>query len=106
MSSISYDSYRSAPRRYIELGSVDEGESYEVDVTQIYYDKLDKMFVLITASGCSCWDGDCDEEKFKTLEELEKSLVTDDRTYNPTLMGAKELIKEAKEKWTELATKQ
>jgi hypothetical protein len=80
----------------IELASLDESADYEVDITEICYDPINNEFVLRTASGCSCWDGDYDEERFATLDEIYKSMKADDRTYNPSLSGADQIYDEAK----------
>jgi hypothetical protein len=80
-----------------ELGRVDEADAYEVDQAAIYIDERTGLFILRTASGCSCWDGDCLEERFPTLDELEYALLGDTtRDYNPTLKGAEDLIAQAR----------
>lgn len=86
----------------IELASIDESTDYEVDCTEIHYDPKTLELVLLIASGCSCWDGDYDEERFKTLTELKMSLLKDDREYNPSFSGAEKLIKEAERKYYEI----
>lgn len=78
-----------------ELAFVDEADSYEVDQTGIYVDE-NGTFVLLTASGCSCWEGDYDEEQFESLDALENALINGDRTYNPSLNGARQLVAEAR----------
>lgn len=78
-----------------ELAFIDESQPYEVDQTGIYVDESG-VFVLLTASGCSCWEGEYNEEQFASLEALEISLLNDDRTYNPSLLGAKALVAEAR----------
>lgn len=78
------------------LSSVDEADPYEVDEAHIGVDAATGKFVLLTASGCSCWDGEYDEEVYDSLDALERALVTDDRRYNPTLMGARQLVAEAR----------
>ena len=80
----------------IELAELDESASYEVDYTFVGLNKETGKFTLVTASGCSCWDGGCDVEEFDDLDSMEKSLVTEDRTYNPSLSGAKWVMEEAK----------
>lgn len=77
-----------------ELAFLDEADSYEVDETGIYTDEV--KFYLLTASGCSCWDGDYDEAVFDDFESLKNFLLSEDLPrYNPSLNGAKELIAEA-----------
>lgn len=75
------------------IAKVDESESYEVDSTEIWKTK-DGSYVLITASGCSCWDGDFDREDYKTLELLAVGLFSGERMYTPSLHGALELLKQ------------
>lgn len=80
-----------------QLAYIDEADSYEVDQAGIYFDPATREFVLVTASGCSCWEGDCDVERFPTMDALEVALINDTREYNPTLKGAQELIADAHE---------
>jgi hypothetical protein len=89
----------------VELDQLDESASYEVDYTFVGIDKETGKFALVTASGCSCWDGDCDVEMFDNLDDMEKSLVRDDRTYNPSLSGAKSVMEEAKKTFREMCLK-
>ena len=85
-----------------ELASLDESEDYEVDYSFVGLDS-DGKFVLLTASGCSCWDGDYEETPFDSLDALEASLIEGDadgndiHRYNPSLSGAKEMIARARE---------
>ena len=79
-----------------ELSSFDESQDYEVDIGGIYLDS-DGKFILLTASGCSCWDGDYSEEIFESLEALELTLLTSDGDrWNPSLLGTHQLIQEAR----------
>lgn len=80
----------------IELATLDESMQYEVDITEIHYDPKTKEIVLITASGCSCWSGEYEEERFKSLLSLKRSLLKDDRQYTPSYKGAEQLLKTAK----------
>ena len=80
------------------LAVLDESASYEVDITELHYDPKTKELVLWTASGCSCWDGDFDEERFKSLGAVKKSLLTEEKDFNPSFKGAYHLIEEAREK--------
>src|SRR5689334_13277882 len=80
----------------IELAFIDESYPYEVDQAMIGIDKTTSQFVLMTATGCSCWEGESTVEEFSSLEELESSLMNKDRTYNPSLKGAESLLQEAK----------
>jgi hypothetical protein len=83
----------------VQLAEIDESERYEIDTTDICYDPDTKEFVLLTASGCSCWDGEYEEQRFGTFKALEDSLLGngDDRRYNPSLKGAEQLLQEARE---------
>lgn len=80
-----------------QLAFIDEADDYEVDEAGIYLNEQTGQFHLLTASGCSCWDGEFDEEIFDSLDQLESSLINNDRSYNPSLNGANRLINEAKE---------
>lgn len=84
------------PENYVELARLDESADYEVDVTVIVYNKKSKKFLLGTASGCSCWDGDWNSEEFNSLKGIEASLLKDEREYNPSFKGTLEIIKQAK----------
>ena len=91
-----------------ELAFLDESESYEVDYTFIGLDAAGK-FVLLTASGCSCWDGDYDEATFDTLDALASSLIDGDEDgndkyrYNPSLVGAKQAVEDARKSLERIA---
>lgn len=78
------------------LAEDDRSESYDVDITAIYRDG-DK-FLLATASGCSCWDGDYDVETFDSLDALAESIsiTGDDRRYNPSPATAVDLVATAR----------
>ena len=81
-----------------QLGFLDESEPYEVDQTGVFFDPKTNKYVLLTASGCSCWDGDFEEEQFDTLNELEESLMDGrQRQYNPALENVKTLMDEVRE---------
>jgi len=94
MEELIYSQYR---EELVVLSELDESEAYEVDYTLIGYDKKKGKFVLVTASGCSCWDGDCQVEYFDTLAEMHKSLGVHgpDRDFQPSLMGVERAMKEA-----------
>lgn len=78
-----------------ELAFIDESADWEVDQTSICVDE-EGTFYLLTASGCSCWSGEYEEERFDSFEALEAALLNEDRTYNPSLTGAQQLLKEAR----------
>ena len=85
-----------------ELAFLDSSEGYEVDMTGIYYDSNTKDFVILTASGCCCWNGEGEETHHATLDDVEKELIgINTRQYNPTLTGAEHLITEARKSWSE-----
>jgi hypothetical protein len=84
-----------------QLGFIGQAESYEVDQWGIFFDPIAKDFVVITATGCSCWDSEFDEEHFPSLDEVEKSLMKDNRDFNPTLKGLESLMAEARQAWIE-----
>lgn len=84
-------------KKLTHLAFLDEADSYEVDQCLIGIDPTTGKFILMTASGCSCWDGYATVEEFDSLDALESSLINEDRTYNPSLNGAKSLMQEARE---------
>jgi hypothetical protein len=75
-----------------EILSIDNSESYEVDYAGVYWDPKTSKIAYITASGCSCWDGDYAEEQFGSIEALRRSLLHDEKQYNPSLSTATQLI--------------
>lgn len=93
--------YRQRTDELIELAFVDESEEYEVDENGIYFDPKaspQDQFVVIQASGCSCWDGEYEEHKFPTMEAVEAFLTNDESKYHPSLSGVKALLRQAKKK--------
>ncbi len=79
------------------LAFLDESADYEVDMTGIYTDKV--KFFVISASGCSCWDGDYHEEVYETFKDLKDSFKLDEvNPYQPSLSGVETLVKEAEMK--------
>lgn len=88
---------------YVELASIDESEFYEVDMAEVYYVPTERKFILRTASGCSCWDGDYDETKFDTLPALREHLLgAGNERYTPSLSGAVTLMDEAEATFAKL----
>ena len=79
------------------LAGIDEADIYEVDANEVYQ-KPDGSFLLRSASGCSCWDGDWTETEYPDFESLENTLMNTAQigSYSPTLKGAEQLIREAK----------
>lgn len=49
-----YDDKHPSNEGLISLGDVDEGEQYEWDVTEVWYDPETKWFWVYSDSGCSC----------------------------------------------------
>ena len=90
--------YYDYEQELVVLASLDASEAYEVDYTLIGYDKKIGQFVIVTASGCSCWDGECDVEYYPTISDLFKSLgiYGKDREFQPSLKGAEQLIEEVR----------
>lgn len=87
-----YDSYDGDKLPGTLLAHVDESEAYEVDQTMIRQDGDE--WILATASGCSCWDGEWAVERFDTLEALFGAIGRDsevERMYNPTFAGVEAL---------------
>ena len=85
--------------RVIPIAAIDESEYYETDITEVYFDTHSNEFLLISASGCSCWDGDYSETRYTDVESLEKALLDDGNKdqYNPTWKGANELLEQVRE---------
>lgn len=73
--------------------------AFIVDQSAICFDHKTGKFGLFTAEGASNWNGEFDEEWCDSLDELEKVLIYGERTYNPSLSGAKELMIQAKAAW-------
>lgn len=74
------------------IASIDESEPYEVDQTAIFADGDE--WILATASGCSCWDGDWEVERYDSLDSLFESIGPKSgvgRAYNPSFAGAEAL---------------
>lgn len=84
------------------LAAIDESESYEVDITEIYLDPKTGKFFLATASGCSCWGGEYDVEEFISLDKLGDSIFKSEnpeRHYNPSFKAAEQLLAQARTNW-------
>jgi hypothetical protein len=95
------------PKDWTLLAEIDESYPYEIDVTEIYRDGRG-YFVLATAAGCSCWDGEYDEETYATYPELVAALnllTAPERTYNPSPVGATDLLAQVQGKMALLETK-
>lgn len=96
-SGMELDRWNSAPLEgWSLIADVDESAPYEVDQTRIY-SLEDGRFVLATASGCSCWDGEWETQTFSSLDEIENAVLYREKyAYNPSLEGAKTLVEQAK----------
>lgn len=101
----SYDKYRELSELPC-LANVDEADDYEVDDVGIHRTP-DGEFLLLSRSGCSCWDGEHTAAYYDNLEDIEADLLEGDADgndvyrYNPSLNGAKQLIAEARQKLAE-----
>lgn len=73
------------------LAALDESESYEVDVVEVW--RTADGFAVLRATGCSCWGGEYDSTEYPTLDEALADLTdpNDKYQYNPSLKGAEEL---------------
>lgn len=78
------------------LAFVDESEPYEVDYVGLYLNESSGKFIVVSASGCSCWEGEEDVQEFDSLDEVEKAFDRDGFAYNPSILGGKQLIEEAR----------
>ncbi len=82
----------------ILIAEIDESQPCEVDQTLIFFDKNREVFLLVTASGCSCWDGECEIEEYNSLDDIALQLSGRDQrgfVYNPSPKGVKTLLAEA-----------
>lgn len=50
------------------IQDIDESESYEIDQSKLF--RKDGLYTILTAFGCSCWDGDWEGWTEVTVEEL------------------------------------
>jgi hypothetical protein len=86
--------------RATTIASIDEGEPYETDQTDILVE-TEGTFLLATASGCSCWDGDWYVTRYDTVEELLEDIgpqgSADNGGYNPSFKGVEDLLKQVEE---------
>lgn len=75
------------------IAETDESEPYTVDRAEVWLHE-DGSFILATASGCSCWEGDWNEEAYVNYADLEAalSLWGTERTYNPSPAGSSDLL--------------
>lgn len=81
----------------VELASSDYSDGYDIDEYGIYTDG--NVFYVLSASGCSCWDGDFDEVEFADFDGVKNYLLKEDsHNYYISLNRASELVKEAESK--------
>ena len=93
--SLSYTINREHPD-WKPIAWVDESESYEVDITEIWKTSEGK-FILATATGCSCWGGEYEVEEYASLDDVVSGILNrEGYVYNPYLEGAKKLVEAAK----------
>lgn len=81
------------PETWKLLADVDISEEYAIDQARIYHTGVE--FILATAYGCSCWDGEWCAHRFATLSELYRSALYDEREHCITWAGADELMSQA-----------
>lgn len=84
------------PTNWQLVAVVDDSQEYEVDITELY--KNGDQWVLLTASGCSCWSGEYETRTFGSLDELVtaiKSKDSDAYLFNPSADGLTRLIAQA-----------
>lgn len=78
---------------WVLVASIDESESYEIDVTEVW--RTPTGFAIVTASGCSCWDGAYDTTKYDSLDAVIEALgpaaADVGYRYNPSARGALDL---------------
>lgn len=77
------------------LGEFNESEGYEVDMGAIAYDGEIGKFVFITASGCSCWDGEYCEKRYDKLSLLLVEEGRSDHPWNPSGVTFERMAEEA-----------
>jgi hypothetical protein len=73
------------------VAALDESESYEVDVVEVW--RTADGFAVLRATGCSCWGGEYASTEYPTLDAALADLTdpNDKYQYNPSLKGAEEL---------------
>lgn len=88
---------RHVPSAWRLLAADDNGDSWEIDVTEIWIDETGRL-LLVQASGCSCWDGDYTAEGFNTLNEVAHavSILGQARPHHITPAGGEALVNEAR----------
>lgn len=87
--------YYNRIEKLVGLATYDEDRSYEIDQGGIYWDPVAGKYSWITASGCSCWDGQYDESQYDTLSNLLKVEMGEDRRYSPGLLTLEAMAEEA-----------
>ena len=88
-------SYYDRTRVLVELASYDESASYEVDMGGIYWNPSTKKYCFITASGCSCWDGQYEENQYDKLSELLVAEQVEQTAYAPSFSAMERMAEEA-----------
>ena len=97
-----YEDFSERKNELVELAYYDDAGSYEVNEGGIFLDPVTHKIVFLSASGCSCWDGDYEEDVFDSLLDVEIALLKGGKNgedlfqYHPSLSACKDLIEEAK----------
>lgn len=73
------------------LAFLDEAEPYTVDQCGVYLDTKSGKFYVLTASGCSCWSGEYDEEEYDTLSEVFAALDDGSFPWHVSIAGSEDL---------------
>ena len=67
-------------KQLVTLALQDNSAEYETDITGIFYNPSSGEFSVISASGCSCWDGMGIEYVFQSISDVKRFLFS---TYLP-----------------------
>lgn len=94
--------YYERKQQLIELSSADDSDSYSIDENGIYYDPRTETFIWLSASGCSCWDGDYSETSYDSLDEALDSMLTYETRWHPATSETTSMIEEAKFVWNDI----
>lgn len=89
-------------RELIELSAEDNSEQYSIDENGIYYDPRTELFVWLSASGCSCWDGEYSETTYDTLEELIADMTERESRWQPASSEVSNMAQEARFIWNDI----
>lgn len=84
---------------WLLLATQNESTGYDIDVSEIWFDRATGKFLLLTAEGCSCWGGEYEKREFDYFDAINehlKSRDSDSWVHNPTPVAAEKLIADAK----------